>query len=177
VHLSKDATGHFAFNPVSVNFLTEFCKCTFAIGLLMYLGTGRPGKPMYRSLRSFICDAKHNILLMVPAGLYALNNYLKFLMQLYFKPTTTKMLGNLKVFVIALLLKFLMKRQFSVLQWEALFLLVAGITINQLSSCPDGNPAAGLAPVAILYTALSVTRPTLCPVHLPQTSMQMHQRE
>jgi hypothetical protein len=34
---------------------------------------------------------------MVPAGLYALNNYLKFLMQLYFKPTTTKMLGNLKV--------------------------------------------------------------------------------
>lgn len=34
---------------------------------------------------------------MIPAGLYAINNYLKFLMQLYFKPTTTKMLGNLKV--------------------------------------------------------------------------------
>lgn len=119
---------------------------------------------MYRSLRSFISDAKHNILLMVPAGLYALNNYLKFLMQLYFKPTTTKMLGNLKVFVIALLLKFLMKRQFSVLQWEALFLLVAGITINQLASCPSGNPTDGLAPVAILYTALSVSN--LPPIHL-----------
>ena len=33
----------------------------------------------------------------MPAALYAVNNYLKFAMQLYFKPTTAKMLGNLKV--------------------------------------------------------------------------------
>ena len=52
---------------------------------------------MYRSLRSFIRDAQHNRLLAVPAGLYAVNNYLKFAMQLYFKPTTAKMLSNLKV--------------------------------------------------------------------------------
>ena len=51
---------------------------------------------MYRSLRSFIRDAQHNRLLAVPAGLYAVNNYLKFAMQLYFKPTTAKMLSNLK---------------------------------------------------------------------------------
>lgn len=44
-------------------------------------GTGRPGPPMYRSLRSFIADARHNWLLAVPAGLYAINNYLKFAMQ------------------------------------------------------------------------------------------------
>ena len=42
-------------------------------------------------------DARHNRLLAVPAALYAVNNYLKFAMQLYFKPTTAKMLGNLKV--------------------------------------------------------------------------------
>lgn len=52
---------------------------------------------MYRSMRSFVRDARHNKLLAVPAGLYAINNYLKFAMQLYFKPTTAKMLGNLKV--------------------------------------------------------------------------------
>ena len=51
---------------------------------------------MYRSLRSFVRDAQHNRLLAVPAGLYAVNNYLKFAMQLYFKPTTAKMLSNLK---------------------------------------------------------------------------------
>lgn len=52
---------------------------------------------MYRSVRSFIRDAHHNKLLAVPAGLYSINNYLKFAMQLYFKPTTAKMLSNLKV--------------------------------------------------------------------------------
>ena len=60
-------------------------------------GTGRAGRPMYRSLASFARDARHNRLLAVPAGLYAVNNHLKFAMQLYFKPTTAKMLGNLKV--------------------------------------------------------------------------------
>jgi hypothetical protein len=60
-------------------------------------GTGRPGVPMYRDVRSFLRDAEHNKLLAVPALLYAVNNYLKFSMQLFFKPTTAKMLSNLKV--------------------------------------------------------------------------------
>ncbi len=40
------------------------------------------------------------------------------------------MLGNLKIFTIALLMRTVMKRRFSVVQWEALFLLVAGITVG-----------------------------------------------
>jgi hypothetical protein len=36
------------------------------------------------------------------------------------------MLGNLKIFTIALLMKLVMARRFNVIQWEALFLLVAG---------------------------------------------------
>lgn len=35
-------------------------------------------------------------MLLLPAGLYAINGYLKFMMLLYFAPTTAKMLGNLK---------------------------------------------------------------------------------
>ena len=60
-------------------------------------GTGKPGKPMYYSMRSFLRDAWLNSALLVPAGLYCVNNWLKFMMQLYFNPTTAKMLGNLKV--------------------------------------------------------------------------------
>ena len=37
-------------------------------------------------------------------------------MQLFFKPTTTKMLGNLKVFTIALLLRVVMRRRFNIIQ-------------------------------------------------------------
>lgn len=55
------------------------------VWVLLLQGTGRAGPPMYRSVRSFIADARHNWLLAVPAGLYAINNYLKFAMQLYFR--------------------------------------------------------------------------------------------
>lgn len=174
-------------------------------------GTGRPGAPMYRSMRSFARDAAHNRLLMIPAALYAVNNYLKFVMQLYFKPTTAKMLGNLKVcalsvicdlvnllldydiaiphpfyprtfvwwkwswcyfcgvalqiFTIALLLRAVLNRKFSTIQWEALFLLVFGITINQLSACKSGSSTDHISSAAMLYTLGSVTIPATASVY------------
>lgn len=41
--------------------------------------------PLYLSFRSFIRDMRHNSLLAVPAALYAVNNYLKFALQLFFR--------------------------------------------------------------------------------------------
>ncbi|KAK9071819.1 hypothetical protein SSX86_008248 [Deinandra increscens subsp. villosa] len=72
-------------------------------------------KPLL-SISSFVQAARNNVLLAVPAFLYAINNYLKFTMQLYFNPATVKMLSNLKVLVIAVLLKIVMKRRFSIIQ-------------------------------------------------------------
>lgn len=40
-----------------------------------------------------------------------------------------------QILVIAVLMKAVMQRTFSVFQWEALVLLVAGITVNQLRDC------------------------------------------
>ena len=40
-----------------------------------------------------------------------------------------------QILVIAVLMKWVLKRTFSVFQWEALLLLVAGITVNQLNYC------------------------------------------
>ena len=37
-------------------------------------GTGRPGPPMYRNWRTFVRDARHNRLLVVPAALYAVRS-------------------------------------------------------------------------------------------------------
>lgn len=70
--------------------------------------------------------ARKNVLLAVPSLLYAINNYLKFVMQLYFRPATVKMLSNLKVLTIAMLLKVIMRRVFTTTQWEALLLLILG---------------------------------------------------
>ncbi|KAK9902203.1 hypothetical protein WJX75_007656 [Coccomyxa subellipsoidea] len=165
VHMSKGPDGKFPFHPVSINLLVEVAKTIFATVVLMLYGTGRPGPPLYRSARAFVRDARHNQLLAVPAGLYAINNYLKFAMQLFFKPTTAKMLGNLKILVIAVLMKWVLKRTFSVFQWEALLLLVAGITVNQLNYCKGGSDGDMFSTVAIAYTLGSVTVPSLASVY------------
>jgi hypothetical protein len=79
--------------------------------------------------------------------------------QLYFNPATVKMLSNLKVLVIAVLLKMVMKRRFSIIQWEALALLLIGISVNQLRSLPEGATAIGipLATGAYVCTVIFVS--------------------
>lgn len=166
VQLSKGSDGQFAYNPVSVNFFVELTKTACALCVLLVLGTGRPGPPMTRSPSAFVRDALHCRALLVPASLYALNNYLKFVMQLFFKPTSAKMIGNLKVLTIAVLMKAVMGRSFTVMQWEALLLLVAGITVNQLSDCAGGAPdPAAFSPPALVATLGTVTIPAAASVY------------
>ncbi|XP_022641569.1 CMP-sialic acid transporter 3 isoform X2 [Vigna radiata var. radiata] len=167
VYMSK-VDGKFNFSPISVNFLTEVTKVFFAIVMLILQARHQKvGEKPLLSISTFVQAARSNALLAVPALLYAINNYLKFIMQLYFNPATVKMLSNLKVLVIALLLKVIMKRQFSIIQWEALALLLIGISVNQLRSLPEGTTAMGL-PVtmgAYLYTLIFVTVPSLASVY------------
>ncbi|GKV27950.1 hypothetical protein SLEP1_g37060 [Rubroshorea leprosula] len=166
VYMSK-VDGSFKFSPVSVNFLTEVAKVLFAIVMLLFQSRHKKvGEKSLLSVSTIVQAARNNVLLAVPALLYAINNYLKFIMQLYFNPATVKMLSNLKVLVIAILLKIIMKRRFSIIQWEALTLLLIGISINQLHSVPEGTTALGLpvATGAYLYTLIFVTVPSLASV-------------
>ncbi|XP_010525895.1 PREDICTED: CMP-sialic acid transporter 2-like [Tarenaya hassleriana] len=167
VYMSK-VDGKFNFSPVSVNFLTEMAKVLFAVVMLLFQARHQKvGEKPILSLSTFVQAARNNVLLAVPAFLYAINNYLKFIMQLYFNPATVKMLSNLKVLVIAVLLKMIMKRRFSIIQWEALALLLIGISVNQLRSLPEGSAALGL-PVttgAYIYTLIFVTIPSLASVY------------
>ncbi|KAL3523286.1 hypothetical protein ACH5RR_016120 [Cinchona calisaya] len=166
VFMSK-VDGSFKFSPISVNFLTEVAKVVFAIIMLcLQMRRQKVGEKSLLSVSTFFQAARNNMLLAVPALLYAINNYLKFIMQLYFTPATVKMLSNLKVLVIAVLLKIIMRRRFSIIQWEALALLLIGISVNQLRSLPEGNSAMGLpvATGAYLYTLIFVTVPSLASV-------------
>ncbi|KAL2530080.1 CMP-sialic acid transporter 3 [Forsythia ovata] len=166
VFMSK-VDGKFKFSPISVNFLTEVVKVIFAIVMLLIQARRQKvGEKPLLSISTLVQAARSNVLLAVPAFLYAINNYLKFIMQLYFNPATVKMLSNLKVLVIAVLLKIVMKRRFSIIQWEALALLLIGISINQLRSLPEGTTALGL-PVttgAYMYTLIFVTVPSMASV-------------
>jgi UDP-galactose transporter len=153
---------------MSVNFLTEVAKVFFAIIMLIIQSRKQKvGEKPLLSLSTFVQEARNNVLLAIPALLYAINNYLKFTMQLYFNPSTVKMLSNLKVLVIAVLLKLIMRRKFSIIQWEALALLLIGISVNQLRSMPEGAKTFGLPVTAIayIYTLIFVTVPSFASVY------------
>ncbi|CAL9068660.1 CMP-sialic acid transporter 4-like [Musa acuminata AAA Group] len=167
VYMSK-VDGKFKFSPISVNFLTEVAKVLFAIIMLLFQARRQKvGEKPLLSISTFVQAARNNVLLAVPALLYAINNYLKFIMQLYFNPATVKMLSNLKVLVIAVLLKIVMRRRYSIIQWEALALLLIGISINQLRSLPEGSTALGLpiTMIAYVYTLVFVTVPSMASVY------------
>ncbi|KAJ6690078.1 hypothetical protein OIU85_006369 [Salix viminalis] len=166
VYMSKE-DGRFEFSPISVNFLTETAKVFFAITMLLIQARQKKvGEKSLLSVSSFVQAARNNVIFAVPAFLYAINNYLKFIMQLYFNPATVKMLSNLKVLVIAVLLKMIMKRRFSILQWEALALLLIGICVNQLRTLPEGSSAmVPVATGAYLYTLIFVSVPSFASVY------------
>ncbi|XP_074561173.1 CMP-sialic acid transporter 5-like isoform X1 [Curcuma longa] len=166
VYMSK-VDGKFNFSPISVNFLTEFVKILFAVVMLIFQARHQKvGEKNLLSISTFVQAARNNVLLAVPALLYAINNYLKFIMQLYFNPATVKMLSNMKVLVIAILLKIIMRRRFSIIQWEALALLLIGISVNQLKSLPEGSMAMGpVTMIAYVYTLVFVTVPSMASVY------------
>ncbi|KAM0851378.1 hypothetical protein ACQ4PT_052445 [Festuca glaucescens] len=148
--------GKFKFSPVSVNFLTEITKVIFAIVMLFFQARRlKVGEKPLLTVSTFVQAARNNVLLAVPAFLYAINNYLKFTMQLYFNPATVKMLGNLKVW------------NMGGPNWEALALLLIGISVNQLKSLPEGSTALGLpvAAGAYMYTLFFITVPALASVY------------
>ncbi|XVF07029.1 hypothetical protein REPUB_Repub06bG0102100 [Reevesia pubescens] len=154
---------------LAILLLNSFIFLFNSLSLSLSLSKARHKKVGEKSLLSIstlVQAARNNVLLAVPALLYAINNYLKFIMQLYFNPATVKMLSNLKVLVIAILLKMIMKRQFSIIQWEALALLLIGISVNQLQSFPEGTTSFGLpvATGAYLYTLIFVTIPSMASV-------------
>jgi hypothetical protein len=57
-----------------------------------------------------------------------------------------------QILVIAVLMKGVMGRTFNVFQWEALLLLVAGITVNQLNYCSPDSGGDTFSTPALLYT-------------------------
>jgi len=156
--------GKYKYNIIGVNLMMELFKLAFATCLLLGTCTKKAKRDVV--FHNIGIQFRANIFLMVPAFLYAINNYVKFSMLLYFSPTSAKMISNLKILVIAVLLKIVMQRSFSVLQYQALYLLVAGISINQLAKGCDqaGVAETSFSPPAVLFTVLSLTVPSAASV-------------
>lgn len=75
---------------------------------------------------------KRSLLQLSPSDLFSLAIHAP-LLDACIHATFLSML--MQILVIALLMRFILKRHFTIWQWEALVLLMAGITVNQLSNC------------------------------------------
>ena len=64
------------------------------------------------------------------------------------------MIHNLKVFFIALLSRVLLRRHYSAYQWEALMLLVLGVTVNQMSK--ESSLHLDIQISGWMYTSISI---------------------
>ena len=63
------------------------------------------------------------------------------------------MVPHAQILVIAVLMKAVLQRTFNVFQWEALVLLVAGISVNQLKYCTCAL-GTRMHPVSLLLAEL-----------------------
>ncbi|KAL0974033.1 hypothetical protein UPYG_G00214520 [Umbra pygmaea] len=76
----------------------------------------------------------------VPAVLYALNNNLVVLMQVYMDPSSFQVLSNLKIASTALLYSFCLGKRLRPLQWLALGILMGAGVCHSYSSLDLGDP-------------------------------------
>ena len=65
-------------------------------------------------------------------------------------PATYQILGNLKIITTGVLFRVFLRRQLSLLQWIALFLLAVGATTSQINTdCSSAAKSLMSAPLAV----------------------------
>ena len=75
---------------------------------------------------------------------------LQFYFLKYVDPATYQILGNLKIITTGVLFRVFLRRQLSLLQWIALFLLAVGATTSQINTdCSSAAKSLMSAPLAV----------------------------
>lgn len=118
--------GHIPFSSSSCVLLIEFAK--FLVSFAALVATGN------LSILKVAVSAVAVVPFAVPALLYAFNNNLVVLMQVYMDPSSFQLLSNLKIGSTALLYSFCLGKRLTRGQWFAVGLLVAAGLCHSYSS-------------------------------------------
>jgi len=132
--LSKEEDGSYAYSMPSVVLLAEFVKlCLSMIFLSRELGLTKAVQTIFtRPYRWF--------LFAVPSVLYAVNNNLDMLNNMYMDPATESVLVQLKILTTALAWRLVFGSAIGGRKWMSLFLLFCGCGLAALPS--DGGKAS-----------------------------------
>ena len=127
---SKERDGSYAYNFATVPLLAEALKLSVS-ALLLY---------QRRATARMSMDIKSIAMFPIPSVIYLVHNNVQFVFLSYVDPSTYQILGNLKILTTGVLLRVLLGRKLSPMQWIALGLLTAGAATSQLAGCAlDGG--------------------------------------
>ncbi|CAF0967633.1 unnamed protein product [Rotaria magnacalcarata] len=120
-------------------FNSEIQKTVLSILLLIYEQKSVVGsfKLLYRAV---ICNATDTLKTGIPALLYTLQNNLLFVSISNLDAATFQVSFQLKIFTTAIFTVLLLRRQFNLVQWLALFLLFLGISLVQIENMTSTAP-------------------------------------
>lgn len=119
--------GAYSYNTATVPFVAECIKLSLSLLLLARERASSAAVSMTRDWRSVS-------LYVLPSVIYLIHNNVQFETLRYVDPATYQVLGNLKIVSTGVLLRVLLGRQLSSLQWMALLLMTTGATISQVRS-------------------------------------------
>eukprot|EP01060_Flectonema_neradi_P010585 TRINITY_DN1767_c0_g1_i2.p1 TRINITY_DN1767_c0_g1~~TRINITY_DN1767_c0_g1_i2.p1 ORF type:complete len:391 (+),score=82.17 TRINITY_DN1767_c0_g1_i2:36-1208(+) len=101
----------------------------------------------WKAIQSDILSSfSQNLMILIPSGLYTLQNNLQYFAASHLDPPTYQVLSQMKLITTALLSTVILNKKLSVLQWTAIVLLGIGIALVQtsqgkglMSSSEDGS--------------------------------------
>lgn len=121
-------------------FGAEVIKLVCCTGMLYWTTTTDPfsvaalGYFMKHQVYDLVMDKRGLLLMMIPSGLYALQNNLLYVALSHLEAATFQVTYQLKILSTALFSMLLLDRHLTRQQWAALVLLMAGVTMVQLST-------------------------------------------
>eukprot|EP00007_Cunea_sp_BSH-02190019_P003927 CAMPEP_0174244652 /NCGR_PEP_ID=MMETSP0417-20130205/36053_1 /TAXON_ID=242541 /ORGANISM="Mayorella sp, Strain BSH-02190019" /LENGTH=505 /DNA_ID=CAMNT_0015324359 /DNA_START=96 /DNA_END=1609 /DNA_ORIENTATION=- len=90
--------------------------------------------------RAHSSAAAESVLYVVPAAVYCFDNNIVYFILLYYNSTTATILSNLKIVFTAIILRVIMKKLLTDVQWSALMFLVLGVIIAETESMEGELP-------------------------------------
>jgi Nucleotide-sugar transporter len=117
--------GKLPFHPMAVTTMVELSK--LVISLMVVLLKREPLRLRWRE----------SVMYLVPAAVYGFDNNIVYFILLYYNSTTATILSNLKIVFTAVILRVVMKKLLTDVQWTALMFLVLGVVIAETESMED----------------------------------------
>lgn len=127
VQMSK-VNDQYMYHPMTTVLMAEFTK--LIISWVLFKRNQTPGDENHGlsfTLRGFATYG-------VPGVIYLVNNNLAFVALSYMGPPMYQLLSNMKIVSTALLFRIIIQKRLSNHQWAAVFLLVLGCSVPQLTA-------------------------------------------